>query len=80
MQCSHFITSAASLLILAVAASAQEIGAGNNIPNEEFDGTGGRINVDLSTPLTLPAGSYTATLFKYDAGVAGDVVPLPRDR
>jgi len=73
-------------LIFAVAATifmmgwagAQTIGAGTNIANDEVDtsNTGGRINVDNSNPISLAAGTYVASLFKFDAGQPGDVTPF----
>lgn len=57
-------------------ARAAVIGPGTAIPNEARDSAGGRINVDQGSPLTLQPGTYTATLFNFDAGLAGDVTPF----
>lgn len=51
-------------------------GPGVSIPHNSVDGTPGRTNVDLSNPVLLPAGDYTATFFNYDSGLASDVQPF----
>lgn len=53
-----------------------DVGPGTGIANDENDTAGGRINVDQGNPVTLEPGEYTATLFNFDAGVAGDVTPF----
>ena len=70
---------AAALAALSVAATAgaQVVGPGTNLAdNNGTDTAGGRINIDQSVAPTLPAGQYTATLFNFDAGIAGDVTPF----
>ena len=52
------------------------VGPGTSIPHNSLDGTAGRTNVDLSNPVLLQAGDYTATFFNYDAGLASDVQPF----
>ena len=76
MKSSHVFSTCASFVFLTVAVSAQDVGAGITIPNDELDGGGGRINVDTSNPLTLGPGTYTASLFNFDAGQSGDVTPF----
>jgi hypothetical protein len=68
----------AAIICVVASAGAQTIGAGTGIANDEVDtpATGGRINVDNTTPLSLGAGTYTATLFTFDAGQPGDVTPF----
>lgn len=79
----HKLNTATTLLAaiycycVAASAGAQQIGAGNGIPNDELDIQGGpRLNVDRSNPAILAAGTYMATLFNFDAGMAGDVRPF----
>lgn len=68
----------AAIICVATSADAQTIGAGTGIANDEVDtpNTGGRINLDNTTPISLAAGTYTATLFTFDAGQSGDVTPF----
>ena len=61
---------------IAGAAEAVVIGPGTGIPNDENDTAGGRINIDQGSPTTLQPGTYIATLFRFDARVAGDVTPF----
>lgn len=58
-------------------AEAITIGPGTTIvPNNDLDNPGGRINVDQGFPVLLQPGTYTATLFNFDAGGPGDVTPF----
>jgi hypothetical protein len=57
-------------------ARAVPVGAGTGITNEANDSAGGRINVDQGSPVTLQPGTYVATAFRFDAGLAGDVTPF----
>ena len=61
---------------LAGVSEAVVIGPGTAIPNEATDSAGGRINIDPGSPTTLQPGTYIATLFRFDAGIAGDVTPF----
>lgn len=72
------LTTLAAIIWVAASAGAQTIGAGTGIANDEVDtpATGGRINLDNTTPLTLGPGTYNATLFTFDAGQSGDVTPF----
>lgn len=63
-------------VLLAGTAQAALVGPGFGIPNDANDSSGGRINVDESAPLALAAGTYVATTFQFDAGIAGDVTPF----
>lgn len=76
MKTPFLLRSAAAFSLLVASADAQQVGAGNTIPNDELDSSGGRINIDTSTPLTLAPGTYTASLFNFDAGTVGDVTPF----
>jgi hypothetical protein len=69
------VVALAAMMSIAASAGAQVIGPGTGIANEENDTAGGRINLD-NRPVTLPAGNYSATVFNYDAGIAGDVTPF----
>ena len=70
------LSGALAISAISAAANAQIIGAGTAIANDQLDSAGGRINIDLGDPESLPAGSYTASLFNYDSGGAGDVTPF----
>lgn len=72
------LPTALALSAFAGAAAAQSVpvGAGTSINNDATDSAGGRINVDQNVPRTLQPGTYVATLFNFDAGVAGDVTPF----
>ena len=68
----------ATIVCVTASAHAQIIGAGTAIANDEVDtpGTGGRINLDNSNPISFAAGTYRASLFTFDAGQSGDVTPF----
>jgi putative chitinase len=52
------------------------VGPGTGLPNATLDTSGGRTNVDLTDPVSLAAGMYTAIAFHYDSGRSGDVRPF----
>ena len=72
------------LLILFVAgaiaaqptAHAAMIGPGVSIPYTALDSAGTRTNVDVSTAINLPAGTYEAANFSFAAGQNGNVQPF----
>ncbi|KQP13198.1 PEP-CTERM sorting domain-containing protein [Pseudorhodoferax sp. Leaf267] len=64
-------------LVAPIAALAVPIGPGTSIANEFLDQGGvGRLNVDLSSAVTLAGGAWQATNFNFDAGRAGNVTPF----
>jgi hypothetical protein len=56
-------------------AQAVTIGPGALIPTNTNEGPGERNFVDISTMITLPAGDYSATTFRFTAELAGQVQP-----